>query len=99
MNGKRVIRDDTLAVLNTKRVMRELACLCRAYCSENHKNWAYELDRYARLLNVVEHETTNRTPFQMQFGSKPHFEIRKLLELPEFQLKISLPPSNWLIRI
>jgi hypothetical protein len=47
------------------------------------RKWAYELDRYARLLNVVEHETTNRTPSEMLFSSKSHFEIRNQLKLPD----------------
>jgi hypothetical protein len=62
--------------------MRELSRLCRAYCHENHKIWANSLPHFARLLNVVEHRSTSRTPYEVRFGKTPDTEIRQLLKLP-----------------
>jgi hypothetical protein len=62
--------------------MRELGRLCRAYCSESHKSWGYHLPKFARLLNLVEHESTGKTPGGLQTGERPDKHLRKLLKLP-----------------
>jgi hypothetical protein len=49
---------------------------------QNHKIWANHLPHFARILNVAEHESTSRTPYEVCFGKTPDTKIRQLLKLP-----------------
>lgn len=52
----------------SERVMRELGRLCRAYCHDHHRRWAWELQNFALFLNSLIHESTGYSPNELQLG-------------------------------
>jgi hypothetical protein len=44
------------------------------------------------------HKLTNLATFELQFGSKPHFEIRKLLKLSDVPAENQLATIQWVYK-
>ncbi|KAG5867750.1 hypothetical protein JTB14_019635 [Gonioctena quinquepunctata] len=49
-------------------MMRELGRLCHAYCADQQKKWAWELQNFAELMNSVIHESTGYSPNELELG-------------------------------
>lgn len=54
-----------------ERVMRELGRIFRAYCQNQHTNWATHLPQIEECLNQVPHESTGYSPYQILYGREP----------------------------
>lgn len=66
-----------------ERTMRELSRLCRAYCQLNHRSWATKLNRFADWINCAYHESTGKTPHELQLGEPARDALRELFEYPD----------------
>lgn len=60
-----------------ERVMRELGRLCRTFCHDHHRRWAYELAHFTALLNRAVHESTGFSPNELHYGKAPEHLLPK----------------------
>ena len=62
--------------------MRELGRVFRTFCHSKHTTWIDLVPDINRWFNLVTHDSTGFTPFELQFGTKPTHELAALLKLP-----------------
>jgi hypothetical protein len=64
--------------------------MIRAHIDENQSNWDLILNKIAFAYNTSVHETTEATPFELQFGRKPTIQIDILLPNTELHQRESI---------
>ena len=64
----------------TKRVMKELSRLFRAYCHDSHANWYSILPNIELLFNVTPHLSTGFSPYEIISGKNPPNALTNLIE-------------------
>lgn len=67
----------------SERCLREVKRLLRAYCHQDHKNWANYVEKIENLINWCHHDSTGKTPYEVIFKSTPPRAIRDIIEFPE----------------
>ncbi|XP_038116905.1 putative uncharacterized protein DDB_G0282133 [Culex quinquefasciatus] len=81
-----------------ERSMRELSRLCRAYCQLNHRSWAQQLNRFADWINCAYHESTERTPHELQFGERPRDALQELFERRGAEVESGLVEADAIVK-
>jgi hypothetical protein len=64
--------------------------MIRAHIDENQSNWDLILNKIAFAYNTSVHETTEATPFELQFCRKPTIQIDILLPNTELHQRESI---------
>lgn len=66
----------------TERVMRELGRLFRTLCAEKHTKWVHFVPKIEEILNITVHQSTEISPYELQYGLSVQDEIQKLIQFP-----------------
>lgn len=66
-----------------EKVMYRLGQIFRTFCSHRHVTWIEWLGEVERMTNLAMHSSTGYTPYELQTGNAPQYNIPKLLGIPQ----------------
>lgn len=70
-----------------ERTMRELGRYFRTFCANKHTGWACHVSKIQDCLNLVTHESTGMSPYEIHYGKSPKDKLVEMFPI----IKQALP--------